>query len=246
MITTTDNHRYSFAILRWMCVVTLCIYPFTLGGGFLPLPRLLIIIGLGIMILTSFILYWRYNKDIFIGLGVIIGFKMPYSFDGLPGETSISLIAQSLCIMYTTTSLPLLIAPRWFMKLAKTDHYPPPFSILRWMCVVTLCIYPFTLGWGFLPLPRLLIIIGLGIMILTSFLLYWRYNKDIFIGLGVIIGFKMPYSLDGLPGETSIPLIAQSLCIMYTTTSLPLLIAPRWFMKLAKIDHCPPPFSVKN
>jgi hypothetical protein len=116
------------------------------------------------------------------------------------------------------------------------DEAISTFNMVRWGVAPFLLLLPFTFGSGLLGARALVTAVLCGTVILASALSAWRFRKrGAYIAI-ILVWFFGP-GLAGLRGYDVPPIhFFQWLCLTGCLVTLPLLLFPRFFRRLARIE----------
>lgn len=123
-----ENPRRTFEALKWLAVLALVALPLTLSHGWLK-PHLLIGAALFGAIWIGLTLFaWRVRSQTLLFLLYGAFFIGPRLFGLSLRETGVDPLLQWLCLAICTAGLPLLWGRLFWMRIARLEVFPAPFS----------------------------------------------------------------------------------------------------------------------
>lgn len=124
-----QKFRRMFEVLRWMSVLAVVVLPFTFSHGALSVGRIIAALAFGLCWLGLNVVVWRKRSDLLLLCQSILFVVVGNGFLSNPEvRGSTSLQVQWMCLVVIAAGVPLLIAKSWFIKAARLDSLPVPFT----------------------------------------------------------------------------------------------------------------------
>jgi predicted ferric reductase len=123
-----ENPRRSFEAFRWMSLIAVAAFPFTLSHGWISIGQLTGAFLVGLLWSSLTFIAWRIRSQLLLILSYIALIFAPKWFGLWSASSPTAHALQWLSIVVMVIGLPLLFARSFFMRLARLDSFPAPYS----------------------------------------------------------------------------------------------------------------------